>query len=242
MSERSSGTVKEWDYDQPPPIDTARSQLILFVGRKGSGKSNAARLIYREWPHDKVCIDVHGDADPGEDAQKLSYPLSRMPDREDDNKPLNLYYKVDSGAEDAREQQDNALAMALYPSDRPGLFWHDEWWRLAKSNQLLPHTERALGEARHHKLSGLMCCPRPIKIDPLTIAQSDLVYVYDVPQAKDRQTIAENIGWPTDLFHAEHQETLRRGPFWHLRYDARTHELIRCPPLPLLPAAHNKPS
>jgi hypothetical protein len=226
------------DLDDFPVLDPdADSTLILFVGRKGSGKSTAAREVYRSWPHDKLTIDVNGDAEPGDDAERIRVPLpARFPGPSSslvDDKPRNLHYRADPGSATYRDDLDRALAMALYPQDRPVLVWVDEIGEVSRVGQTGPHLRRMLMQSRHHRSSALMCGPRPMNIDPMCIGQADLIYVYDVPNPRDRLRLAENMGYPAARLAKELDETRRRGPYWYMLWDAKAARLWRCPPMPV---------
>lgn len=228
---------------QVPPIDAQRPQLILVVGRKGSGKSVVARQLFTDWPHDKVAVDVNGDADPGEGAKKITVPLpTRMPPPRDDGRPNVLHFRADPGDPSYREHLDQAAGLALNPSTRPGLVWFDEWAEVGRPGQIGPHVHRLLMQSRHHLASALMCCPRPMNIDPLSVSQADYVYIFDIPNPRDRERLADNIGVAPKALMQELDITGRRGKHWHMRWDAREHELIRCPPLPYVPTENAKPS
>ncbi len=222
-----------------PPIDPDQdSQIILAVGRKGSGKSVSARTFFRNWPGlDRLVIDVTGDADPGEDmrAQNLSVPLpDRLPERPEGKRdqPQTFRWIANPRSETFHDDCDRALGLALYPKDRKILVWVDEGGEVFKAGQVGPHGRTLLHQNRHYKAPTLICCPRPKGIDPLCLSQADRVLMYDLPHPLDRQRVAENIGIPPKVLDRELEETKRRGKFWFTMYDASEHVLYRCPPLP----------
>lgn len=230
-------------YERVPPIDATRPQLILIVGRKGSGKSVVARSLFSDWPADKIAVDVNGDADPGPDAERVTPPLdTRMPGPREDGRPRLLHVRIDPGDPSYREQLDQAAALVLYPQTRPALIWYDEWAEVAGPNNLGPNARRLLMQSRHYQSSAIMCCPRPKNIDVLSAAQADYVYMFDLPSPHDRERLADTMGWPPRALSEALDVTARRGPHWHLRYDARAHELVRCPPMPYAAGPHDKPS
>jgi hypothetical protein len=75
-------------------------------------------------------------------------------------------------------------------------------------------------------------------MDPLVVAQSDLVYVFDLPNEADRKTLAGQIGWDArDL--SEDIDDLK--PYEYLLFDAAAPKpegdaddmrLLSFPPLP----------
>lgn len=228
-----------------PPIDPGRNQVILIVGRKGSGKSVAARTLFRSWPGaDRVVIDVTGDADPGADLHpvKLGNPVpSRLPAYDKDAGPQVYRWIADPHSATYRDDLDAALALGLWPSDRHVVMWVDEAGEVFKVNQVGPHGRTSLHQGRHHHLSLLLACPRAVGIDPLCLAQADRVLMYDVPNPKDRERLAEALGIPPKTLHQELNATRkphtvdgrpRGGEHWYLMYVADEHQLYRCPPLP----------
>lgn len=217
-----------------PPLDTSRNQLVLCVGRKGSGKSVFARALFRHWPDvDKVTIDVNGDAEPGEDATKITTePPAKLPARREPDEPLNLHYIANPASPTYRDDLDRAIRLALFPQDRPTLLWVDEIGEVTQANHTPPHLRVLLQQSRHYHASALMCGPRPVDIDKLCIAQADRVVVFDVPQQSDRKRIAECIGWPLADFEDAFLELKRAPKFSFLMYVAEEHALYLCPPLP----------
>jgi hypothetical protein len=219
-------------------LDPDRSNIISCFGRKGSGKSNAAELIYDSYPHDKAVIDVTGDANPV-GAELITDPLPKaFPRREltDPDKPLNLRYRADTMSPTLHEDLDKAVGtFGLFPADRKKLLWVDEVAVLTKANKTGPHLRTLLLGSRHFgPASAIFCGPRPLDIDTLVLAQSDYVFIYDLPAVQDREKVALTIGYPVQKFHQEHDETVRRGEFWYLLFVARPgiRGLYRCPPLP----------
>lgn len=224
----------------PSRLDPAKSTLALFVGVKGSGKSDAASLLYGSWPADKLAVDVTKDAkvyDGRTKPHRVTPPLpGRLPERGDDGLPLNVVFQPDPRSPTFRDDLDRAVGMILYPRDRPILGWFDEMGEMTPGAQSAgPHMRTLLMQSRHYRASALMCCPRPMKIDPMCVSQADLVFVFELPNPRDRERIADNIGYPPARFHDECAETWRRGQHWFLLYDRRARRLWRCPPLPESP-------
>lgn len=217
-----------------PAIDTRANQLIACFGRKGSGKSVAARMLFRSWPDvDKVTIDVNGDADPGPDAVRVTgEPPSKLPARGDDGRPVNLWYVADPERKEYRDDLDRAVGLALFPQDRRTLLWVDEIGEVTQKSHTPPRLRKLLQQSRHYHASALMCGPRPMNVDPLVLQQADRVLLFDLPNPDDREKVAKTIGWP--LRHLEESMATARaqGRYWFLMYVAGDHELFLCPPLP----------
>lgn len=228
----AAGPVKTHPW---PPIDPTKNQIITIIGKKGSGKSVAARHLFRSWPgSDRVVLDVSGDADPGTDMSpiKLPHDATRLPPLDPHRGPQVYRLIPDTRSATFHDDLDRAIGLGLYPKDRPVLIWIDENGEVLQAGKVGPHGRTGLHQGRHYKLSMLLCSPRAMGIDPLCIAQSDRVLMYDVPQPDDRKRIAANIGVPPAVLTRELNETKRRGPYWFLMYVADEDRLYRCPPLP----------
>ncbi|MCW2754650.1 MAG: hypothetical protein JWQ32_2061 [Marmoricola sp.] len=216
----------------PVELDPRKNFIISAFGRKGAGKTTFNRMIYRDYPLSKLCIDVNGEAEPGEEAQKIHAPERGLPRVTNETPPANLHYVADPGSDTYRDDLDRAVGMAMYPSDQHSLIWGGEVGELCTGNMSGPHLRRLLMQSRHYKTSALFDGPRPMNIDPLVIGQSDYVVIYDLPNPADRKRVAENIAYPPARFDQECEDTFRRGPFWHLLWSTKAKQLYRCPPLP----------
>lgn len=216
-----------------PQIDVDANQIVVCVGRKGSGKSAAARMLYGHWPGaDRVVIDVNGDADPGPDAKRISGdPPAKLPEREH-GQPVNLWYVADPMRATYRDDLDRAVRLALFPRDRRTVLWVDEIGEVTQVNKTPPHLRTLLQQSRHFNASAILCGPRPVNIDSLCIAQADRVLIFDLPNPNDRARVADVIGWPPGAFDDACRQVRREGRFWFLMYVAAEHELYLCPPLP----------
>lgn len=223
----------EWPY---PAIDPEKNQILCFFGRKGSGKSAAAREHFRHWPStDRLIIDVNGDADPGDDLDviPLSGPLVQLPPRRDPKVPDLFRWIADPKAPSFHEDIDKAIGAALFPRERRVLIWIDEAGEAFPANRTGPNGRLLLHQSRHFKASALLCGPRPKGLDPLAYAQADRVVMFDVPSPLDRQRLAETIGISAAKLSSEMDTTKRRGPHWSTMYDSAEHRLYRIPPFEL---------
>ncbi|MEN8672567.1 hypothetical protein [Nocardioides sp.] len=218
-----------------PQLNPDLNQLLLVIGRKGSGKSMNAREVFRGWPYiDKFVIDPHGDADPGDDLGTVT--LTSLPDKLPTAKKGEYAvtrWIADPASSTYREDLDRAVGLGLFPQKRRVLLWIDEAAEVFPANRLGPNARLLLQQSRHYWTSAVLCCPRPINIDPLCLGQADRVIIYDLPHPRDRERVAASIGIEPRVLNRELDETRARGPYWFMMYDARAHELYRCPPLPL---------
>lgn len=207
-------------------LDIGDGRLILCVGKKRSGKSVLALVIFRSYPWDKVVIDVAGDDGPvGPGVIELHGTVDELPRkwpehlREQPGQPMILRYAPDAGSPTFIEDMDAVVGLALAhgrASGHCGILVH-EAGVLARSGRTPPHTRRMLQHNRHNNLTGIFCAPRMITMEPLVAGQSDLVYPFELPQLSDRKRLAEDIGWPVDdLSEAIHE----LGTHEYLRYDA----------------------
>jgi hypothetical protein len=118
-----------------------------------------------------------------------------------------------------------------------GLLVH-EMGVLAKANSVPPNTRRLLMHNRHSHVTAFFAMPRAMSVDPLVIAQSDIIDVFELPNQDDRKRIASTIGWPLgDFDEAVHE----LGPHGYLLFDANElkpenpdddRRLVSMPPLP----------
>ncbi len=220
-------------------LDPTKPIIVSAWGRKGSGKSTFNRRLFRSWPFDKLCIDVNGDADPGP-VEPIHAPLparfpappAPMPGAAA-QRYRSLYWRADPGSPTYDDDLDRAIGLALFPQDRKKLVWAGEVGDVLPSAQKTrPHMRRLLMQNRHFQESALFDGPRPANVNPLVLGQSDLVAIYLLPNADDRERIAKTIGYPADRFEVECETTWRRGPYWFLLWVAAEHQLYRCAPLP----------
>lgn len=219
-----------------PPVDPDMNQIMLVIGRKGSGKSVFARELVRGWPYiDKFVIDPTGDADPGDDIGTVTLHKlpSELPVPSKRGEFTVTRWVADPRSATYREDLDRAVGLALFPKKRRVLLWVDEAGEVFPANRLGPNARTLLQQSRHWYTSVVMCCPRPINIDPLCVSQADRVVIYDLPHPRDRERVAAAIGIEPRVLSAELDATRGRGEHWYLLYDARAHELYRCPPLPM---------
>lgn len=218
-----------------PAVNPDLNQILLVVGRKGSGKSVFAREMFRGWPYiDKFVIDPTGDADPSlPGTQTIRHLPRELPTGARKGEFTVTRWVADPSSPTYREDLDRAVGLALYPKNRRVLLWVDEAGEVFPAGRTGPAGRTLLQQSRHWYASVIMCTPRPINIDPLCLAQADRVVIYDLPHPRDRERIAAAIGIEPKVLNAELDQTRARGPHWYLLYDARAHELYRCPPLPL---------
>ncbi len=197
--------------------------------------------MFRSWPYDKLCIDVNGNAEPGPDAERITLeqvgrrfpaPPAPMPGGPAPG-PRNLHWRADPGSPTYDDDLDRAVGMALFPQAHRTLVWCGEVGEFMPSAQRTrPHMRRLLMQNRHYSASVLFDGPRPANVNPLVLAQSDVVAIFTLPNPDDRERIAKEIGYEPKRFHAECAETWRRGDHWFLLWVTKEHALYRCPPLP----------
>ena len=219
-----------------PPIDPTRNQILLIVGRKGTGKSAFARELLRNWPNvDKLVIDPTGDADPGADLGTVTVSTVPMalPARGAGGRPVVMRYLANPASSTYADDLDRAVGLALFPKGRRVVLWVDEAGEVFPAGRLGPHARTLLQQSRHWHASALLCTPRPINIDPLCLSQADRLVMYDLPHPRDRERVAGAIGVEPRRLAEILNETRARGEHWFTMYVAHTHSLYRCPPLRL---------
>lgn len=227
--------------DQALAIDPDRSNVMLFVGTKGSGKSALARRWFDNWPYDRVVVDVTGDARPDDPlTQVFTAPFPSQlpePDESRDEKRVTAWARVDPRSATFEHDQDAALGLGLYPRHRKILLWIDEYGQAATASRVTPNMRLALNSSRHYYLTLLLACPRPRHIPTLTISQADKVFVFRLPNPEDRERIAKNAGIELPIFERTYAETQRRHRHAFMLWDAGERALISCPPISGVSAA-----
>lgn len=211
-------------------VDPTKPTHVVIIGKKGSGKSVLARSYWASWPFDRLVLDVNGDdVPPDPELVKLTVPLpTRWPQTEPEKKRSSLRFKPDMGSETYLDDLDRALGLAY--GHRRTLFLAHEMGELFHVNRLGPFARRALHQGRHAGLSMVLCGPRPITVDPLVLAQADVVHTFRMPNPDDRRRVADAIGWDPREFD-EANAALK--PHHFLTYDARSGDLLEMPPIPL---------
>ncbi|MFL6144529.1 MAG: hypothetical protein ACJ72N_22035 [Labedaea sp.] len=203
---------------------------MTVVGRKGSGKSLLCHRLFVSYPFDKLVIDPHADTRSGPYALEATeletpLPLRLLPL---DEGPTTWRYVPSHASPTVEDDMDRAVGLAY--ARRRMCCWIDEVGDVAGANRTGPHMREALHKGRHRDLTLIMAGPRPITVDPLVVSQADYVYVFDLPNPRDRRRVADNIGWDPKEFDAAVHGL---GAYAYLRYDARAHDLVEFPPLPL---------
>lgn len=236
-------------------LEPSTHAIISCFGKKESGKTVMTLLLASTWPYDMVVIDVAGDDGPEprkqgtgtHDIHELRGTVDDLPRswpehlRSDPPRPMILLYRPDAGSSTELEDMDAMVGLAYSHStkEKPAMLVIHEIGRVAPANRTPPHMRRVLNHNRHHGLTAAFAGPRPKTIDPLVIAQSDLVYTFELNNPGDRQRVAENIGWtPSDFDAAVHGLGLHE----YLRFDGREpkpeqdgdddHRLVHYPALP----------
>lgn len=226
-------------------LNPDRSNIWLFTGTKGSGKSAAARVMFDKWPYDRVVIDPTGDARPDDPyTLPMTAPFpSQLPEVEDVARELDVdpealhgrvtvWARIDPRSPTFEHDMDAALGLGLYPRHRNILVWHDEYGQAGTAQRIAPNMKLALMSSRHYHLTLLLACPRPRHIPTLTVQQADRVFVFRLPNPADREVIAENGGIELPTFERMYHYTQRRHRHAFLLWDPHEQALLSMPPLP----------
>lgn len=209
-------------FDEHGQIDTNRGVIASCFGKKHSGKSVLALVMFMAYPRDKLVIDIAKDDGPtGPDIiqwDKLTcdeFPREWPEHLRVDEKPMTIRYVPDPGSSTVLEDIDAAIALVM-SHEHCAVLVH-EIGVAAPAGRTQPHMRRMLMHNRHAKVTAFFCGPRPKTIDPLVLAQSDLVYIFELRNPDDRKRVAEDIGWdPREIDALVHD----LGPHEYLRFDA----------------------
>ena len=218
-------------FDSRGQLVISDGRVVFATGKKRSGKSVLARLLFDSYGGDRVVLDVAGNDGPsGPGVIDLHGTVDTLPVewpeelRPDDGRSMTLRYVPNFESPTRIEDMDHVVGLAL----KQGKALHDrgrvgaallihEVGVVAPAGQTRPHMRRALMHNRHNYLTLIMCGPRPQTIDPLVLQQSDLVYVFELMNPADRRRIAETIGWdPRDFDMAVQDLAVHE----YLRFDA----------------------
>jgi hypothetical protein len=217
-------------FDARGQLDTSRGIIATCVGKKRSGKSVMGLLLFRSYPYDRLVLDIAGDDGPtGPDIVELRGTVADLPTRwpelqrkegpRGEPLPMTVRYVPDPGSPTFREDMDKVVGLVMAQGRAAGhacILVH-EIGVLAPAGQTGPHTKRLLMHNRHNHVTAIFCGPRPMTVDPLVIAQSDLIYAFETPNPADRRRLAEVMGWnPQDLDDA-HEDLATHE---YLRFDA----------------------
>jgi hypothetical protein len=217
-------------FDDEGKLELADGRILFCVGKKRSGKSKLALLLFRSYPFDKVVLDVAGDDGPvGPDVIDLHGDVETLPRRwpermRDEKRPMTLRYVPDAGSPTFAEDMDAIVGLALRHGrdlkDRGrggcALLIH-EIGVVAPMHRTQPNMRRALNHNRHNGLTLIMCGPRPQTVDRLVIQQSDVIYTFELMNVDDRERLAKDdgLGRPTSTPRVEDL-----GPHEYLRFDS----------------------
>jgi hypothetical protein len=216
---------------QPGQLDPDLQTIVSIVGSKGSGKSKYARLLAAGYPYDQVILDLHGLDRPNRCDEKdsgivsVSEPPPRWPEhqRPEDGGPMTIYYQPDAGSPTLLADMDHLVGLA-YAHGRCLLLVH-EWGELARVHQTPPMTRRTISQGRKRQVTALLAMHRPFNVDPMTWTQSDVVVMFEVPTARDRKQVVDNIAWQTPPgVNRERELELALNeldPYGYLQFDKR---------------------
>lgn len=222
-----------------PEIDGSRDQILLFIGRKGTGKSVTGDEIMKQWPPDadRLVMDINGDMDLSalDPVNLPSDPPYELPPRRRRELPEYFVWRPDPSRGSFREDVDRVLGLALYPRERRVLVKADEAGVIFEVHQVGPHGTTMIHQNRHHKVPLIGCMPRSKTVAPLLLSQADRIRMWDIPNPEDVKRIGDYAGIPPAVLVRELAETRRRGPHWSLEFiaDPDLRGLYRLPPLPL---------
>lgn len=222
-------------------LDPRKAVQVALVGKRGSGKTELLYRLFDTYPYDRLAIDPNGDLKMPEGTVDLEPPIpARWPGQAfeqlhgERRKQQTLYFRPDFHEDGYREDMDRAIGMA-YAHGRCAVLF-DEVHEGAPANRTPPHMRRALRQGRHRELTELFATPRPLTVDPLVIANADVVYVFKLPNPHDRRRVADCIGWDPKDFD---QAVSELGEYEYLRYESKTDDLAHYPALPASVIKHH---
>jgi hypothetical protein len=241
VSELEDGVETEEGELVDLQLDAEQANLLTFLGRRGCGKSRAARYYFDSYPFDRIVIDPNGDMEL-EGALELVPPIPVIPILEGGRYPpppapwpydelgrVTLHYVPNLSDPDHEADTDDVVRLAF--ARGRCLLLVDEILTVAKANQVLPAMDLTLQQFRHRDETMILCGPRPVGIDPMTITQADLVVLFRMRGIHDRRRIAELTGLSLEVVTSL---LMTLPKFESVVVDDREGEgtVICCPPLP----------
>jgi hypothetical protein len=227
------------------PLSAGPLYISIF-GRKGSGKSELARILFLAYPFDRLVVDPTGDVSkalpPGSFRDALPTDFmhrpathgvpAKWPKRDDEKRSSLLYHPRRSSPTYATDLN----TVCGWPLAHAGdcMIWYDEGGRTHKRDHIEPNAHEIEEEGRHHGITRMLCSPRVSGLDGLVIHQSDIIYIFALPAPTDRQQLASIMGYDTE----ELSDAIDALPqFGYLRFSQKEHEdsglrLVEFDPLP----------
>lgn len=217
-------------------LDTSKGMILVFQGKKRSGKSLLALYWFMSFPGDKAVIDIAKDDGPvGPGVYEITGTVADMerewPEhaRPGDGIPMIVRYKPDANSPTFYEDVDAFIGMVMAHStkEKPVMILIHEMGVVAKANRTKPHARAMLMHNRHAGLNCLFCQPRAMDVEPLVLAQADLVFTFEMPNEDDRKRTASTLGIPlVDVTEELHD----LGPNEYTRFDANLNKPEPAPP------------
>jgi len=205
--------------DRSGHLDPSKGMIFTCLGKKRSGKSKMGLLIFESYPYDRVVIDINGTDGPHHDVIELTGTAEDLPvdwpeHLRQDGKRMTLRYHPDMGSPTWRDDVDTVVGMT-YRAGRKMILIH-ETGLVAPVQKTRPHMMRLVQSNRHRQITAVFCAPRPATMETLVVDQADMVFVFELPNRRDRERVADGIGWDRDDFHLAVAEL---GPHEYLRAD-----------------------
>jgi hypothetical protein len=220
--------------DEHDSIDPKKSEFVIVLGRKGTGKSHFALNTASAWPGKILVIDVTNDVAPELTRMRVEYHRvksvpAKWPMDEEDKPYRVVVWKPDSASTSFYGDVDRAFSLAF--STGSVMVWVDEVHTCCPQEKFLqqPSLRRVLVEGRHRRVSLLACGPRPVYINRLWLSQSDHVVMFSVPQLDDRRAVVDNLGYDRQHVEAMHAELREHEYLW---FNQRRQQVTHYPAMP----------
>lgn len=213
-------------FDDDGYLDWSDGRIITCLGKKKSGKSVMGKLLFRSYDiGDRIVIDVAGDDGPKPSRENQVYAIEGRVDelpaewpeqlRPDRDAKMTLYYRPDPRSPTYLEDMDHVVGLGMSHGQTCILI--HETHRIAPSNRVPPNMRWALDQNRHRHVTLILCNQRRAHMDLAVINNADLLYIFKMRVADDREEIAKAIGWDVPSFH---REVIKLSGHEYLRYDA----------------------
>lgn len=202
----------------------------LFVGKTGSGKSQAIAVPFARHGGQRLLIDVQDAYELGPAALEEGASEARRVSEIDWSKRTIRYVP-----RTLAPQEFDELYREIYARGEM-LVWCDELEDVAPVRRTPTWVRKVIKQGRKRGLTHLGATQRPFGVDPVTVNQSEKAFVFDMVDPSAFDVLAPRFGMSSQAL-GEVVRHLERGPegtsfSGFVYHDLSTHTVAAMPPIP----------